>query len=267
MASFRVENSLVWGRKWPRFLAAFAEVFQLDLRTAIAASNKRGRFLPRHSRFFGIICLSRKAVQAAEMDAVMPYDDPTLKEFDNYYQARSASQRERAENWAVAVFAIKYLKSMHIKATNDLFAENSWFFRNALVRANYENLLGGISRDFEPLERFFGNLMLGEKNELKSRYLLVGIKESEKGQLAAGKEGCQKKVVRKGLSEKGCQKTADKLIELIKSHPLLTQVGMSNALGISRQAVQKHLSNLKKSGRLRRVGPDKGGHWEALETL
>ena len=51
---------------------------------------------------------------------------------------------------------------------------------------------------------------------------------------------------------------------LIKSHPSFTQVGMSNALGISRQAVQKHLSNLKKSGRLRRVGPDKGGHWEVI---
>ncbi len=71
-----------------------------------------------------------------------------------------------------------------------------------------------------------------------------------------------KKVARRKLPEKGCQKTADKLIELIKSHPSLTQVGMSNALGISRQAVQKHLSNLKKSGRLRRVGPGKGGHWE-----
>lgn len=82
------------------------------------------------------------------------------------------------------------------------------------------------------------------------------------GCVGTGKEGCQNKVVRKGLSEKGCQKTADKLIALIKSHPSLTQVGMSNALGISRQAVQKHLSNLKKAGRLRRVGPDKGGHWE-----
>lgn len=167
----------------------------------------------------------------------------------------------------IAVFAIKYLKSMQIKATNDLFAENSWFFRNALVRANYENLLGRIPCDFEPLERFFRNLVLGEKNELKNRYLLVGLKDAEKGQLAAGKEGSQKAVVRKGLSEKGCQKTADKLIELIKSHPSLTQVGMSNALGISRQAVQKHIANLKKSGRLRRIGPDKGGHWEALETL
>ena len=70
-----------------------------------------------------------------------------------------------------AVFAIKYLKSMRIMATNDLFAENSWFFRNALVRANYENPLAGISRDFEPLERFFRNLILGETNELKNRYL------------------------------------------------------------------------------------------------
>ena len=188
----------------------------------------------------------------------MPYDDPTLKEFDNYYQAKSASQRERAENWAVA---ISLQKSMRIKATNDLFAENSWFFRNALVRANYENPLAGISRDFEPLERFFRNLMLGEKNELKNRYLLVDLKDAEKGQLAAGKDGCQKKVVRKRLSEKGCQKTADKLIELLKSQPSLTQEGMSNALGISRQAVQKHISNLKKAGRLRRIGPDKGGHW------
>ena len=153
------------------------------------------------------------------MDAVMPYDDPTLKEFDNYYQARSASQRARAENWAVAVFAIKYLKSMRIKATN----------------------------------------------ELKNRHLLVGLKDAEKGQLAAGKDSCQKKVVRKGLSEKGCQKTADKLIELLKAHPSLTQAGMSNTLGISRQAIQKHLSNLKKAGRLRRIGPDKGGHWEVIE--
>ena len=71
---------------------------------------------------------------------------------------------------------------------------------------------------------------------------------------------------RKRLSEKvvrkGCQKTVDRLAELIKAQPHLTQVGMSAALGISRQAVQKHIANLKKAGRLRRVGPDKGGHWE-----
>ena len=164
-----------------------------------------------------------------------------------------------------AVFAIKYLKSIRIKATNDLFAENSWFFRNALVRANYENPLAGISRDMEPLERFFRNLILGEKNELKNRYLLAGLKPSEKVQLDAHRQSGQKKAVRKKRSEKSGQKTADRLVALLKADPHLTQEGMVAALMITRSTIQKHISNLKKSGRLRRVGPDKGGHWEVVE--
>ena len=72
-------------------------------------------------------------------------------------------------------------------------------------------------------------------------------------------EGCQKKVVRKG-----CQKTVDRLADLLKAQPHLTQVGMSAALGISRQAIQKHIANLKAAGRLRRIGPDKGGRWDVL---
>jgi len=74
-----------------------------------------------------------------------------------------------------------------------------------------------------------------------------------------GKSG-QKKVVRKG-----CQKTADRIFGLLKDHPNLTQVGLVAALGISRQAIQKHIANLKAAGRLRRIGPDKGGHWEVVE--
>ena len=154
---------------------------------------------------------------------------------------------------------------MRIAATNELFAENSWYFRNALVRANYDNPLKGIARDFEPLERFFGNLMLGEQNELKSRYLLVGLNEAEKQMIKEWSQGNQKRVVRKRLSEKGCQKTSDRLVSLLKDYPALTQEGMAKAIGISRQAIQKHLRNLKASGRLRRIGPDKGGHWEVID--
>lgn len=163
-----------------------------------------------------------------------------------------------------AVFAIKYLQSMRIKATNDLFAENSWFFRNALVRANYENPLDGISRDFEPLERFFRNLILGEKNELKNRYLIVELKPSDKAQLEANRQSGQKKAVRKKRSEKRGQKTSDRLLQLLSDHPHLTQDGMVAALMITRSTVQKHILNLKKAGRLRRVGPDKGGRWEVI---
>ena len=174
---------------------------------------------------------------------------------------------------ATAVFAIKYLKSMRIKATNDIFAENSWFFRNALVRANYENPLAGVSRDFEPLERFFRCLILGETHELKSRYLLIGLTDSEKKELDAARKGGQKKAVRKKRSGKSGQKkvvrknspkTVDKLLELLRVRPQLTQVGMVNALMVTRSTVQKHIANLKAAGRLRRVGPDKGGHWEVV---
>ena len=70
-----------------------------------------------------------------------------------------------------AVFMIKYLRMLGFKADNDLFAENSWYFRNALVRANYKNVPQGI--DYSPiyLERFFRNLLLGESHPLLNREL------------------------------------------------------------------------------------------------
>jgi hypothetical protein len=72
-----------------------------------------------------------------------------------------------------AVFAIKYLRAMGFLVTNDLFLEHSWFFRNALVRANYRNYKNNIVPDFEPLEKFFRNLLLGENNELRNRNLII----------------------------------------------------------------------------------------------
>lgn len=70
-----------------------------------------------------------------------------------------------------AVFSIQYLRSMGFNIDNTLFADNSWYFRNALVRANYQNVQKGIMRNTEYLELFFRNLLLGENNELRNRYL------------------------------------------------------------------------------------------------
>ena len=72
-----------------------------------------------------------------------------------------------------AVFLIQYLRSMGFDVNNEPFAQYSWYFRNALVRANYSNPLRGISRDYSFLEKFFRNLLLGENNELKNRYMVV----------------------------------------------------------------------------------------------
>ena len=72
-----------------------------------------------------------------------------------------------------AIFAIKYLRSQGFSVNNDLFERHSWYFRNALVRASYRNLQKGIN--YEPLflVRFFRNLLLGENNTLKNRYMMI----------------------------------------------------------------------------------------------
>jgi len=82
-----------------------------------------------------------------------------------------------------AVFAIKYLRSMGFQVDNELFAEHSWYFRNALVRANYRNRLQNIEPEPIFLVRFFRNLLLGEKNELRNRYMLINPPEEWKGEV------------------------------------------------------------------------------------
>ena len=72
-----------------------------------------------------------------------------------------------------AVFTILYLRSIGFNVENDLFAKNSWYFRNALVRANYKNAEKGIGYSPIYLERFFRNLLLGERWELRNRYLHI----------------------------------------------------------------------------------------------
>lgn len=73
-----------------------------------------------------------------------------------------------------AVFLIKYLCSCGFDVNNDLFEENSWYFRNALVRANYNNPMKGGARDKSFLVKFLENLLMGEHHELKNRSMLIG---------------------------------------------------------------------------------------------
>ena len=92
-----------------------------------------------------------------------------------------------------AVFTIQFLKNLGFQLTNEIFAENSKYFRNSLVRANYTNMQHGISETTAYLERFFRNLLMGEQNELKSRYMIVGTKweENKKEDSAAAQNGTQ----------------------------------------------------------------------------
>lgn len=76
-----------------------------------------------------------------------------------------------------AVFLIQYLRSIGFNADNGLFAEYSWYFRNALVRANYKNATKGIDYTFTYLERFLRNLLYGERSELRNRYMHINPPE------------------------------------------------------------------------------------------
>ena len=81
-----------------------------------------------------------------------------------------------------AVFFIKYLRTLGFDVTNDIFAENAWYFRNALVRANYNDLKNGVHETTEYLELFLRNLLLNENNPLHNRILHISgtFKEIEK---------------------------------------------------------------------------------------
>lgn len=72
-----------------------------------------------------------------------------------------------------AVFFIKYLRTLGFEATNDIFAENAWYFRNALVRANYNNLIKGVYETTEYLELFLENLLCNKNHELLNREMHI----------------------------------------------------------------------------------------------
>ena len=87
-----------------------------------------------------------------------------------------------------AVFFIKYLRYLGYEATNDIFAENAWYFRNALVRANYNDLKSGVHQTTEFLELFLRNLLLNEKNELHNRSMHISGTFAEKQDIDVAKQ-------------------------------------------------------------------------------
>lgn len=122
---------------------------------------------------------------------------------------------EEGNTRTTAVFFIKYLRMLGFTATNDIFAENAWYFRNALVRANYTNLQKGIYETTEYLEVFLRNLLLGERNELHNRNLHIsGVLNIGKVDIGDGKVDIEDRKVdirnekvdiEDGKAEVGCE--------------------------------------------------------------
>ena len=136
------------------------------------------------------------------------------------------------------MFFIKYLRTLGFSATNNIFAENAWYFRNALVRANHTNLQKGIHETTEYLEGFLRNLLLNEKNELHNRNLHIsGLLNEEKVDI-----GGKKVDIESVLSEKGSDFSAKTTVHI---HRLFEKFGFDEVFG--RSAVMEFLE-LKGSG-------------------
>ena len=159
---------------------------------------------------------------------------------------------------ATAVFMIKYMKTFGFRANNDAFQKNSWYFRNALVRANYNNLQKGIHSTTKFLEMFFGNLLLETNYELKNRYMHVDYVDSEKSQSAKIEvPKCQFGTLECTLEELA-------LLELIAKNPTITQQELADATEKSIRTVKRLMKSLQDKNYIRRESGKRYGKWEVL---
>ena len=156
-----------------------------------------------------------------------------------------------------AVFFIKYLRMLGFKVENDLFAENSWYFRNALVRANYNNIKAGIYETTDFLERFLRNLLLDEKNELHNRDMHIS------GQFLLGHADSINDPINDPIKLNEREK---KIVEILRREPTLTRSGMAECLGCSDSTVKRALQSMVEKGVIKRIGSNKKGEWIILNV-
>jgi fido (protein-threonine AMPylation protein) len=169
---------------------------------------------------------------------------------------------------ATAVFAIKYLRSFGFEVNNDMFAAHSWYFRNALVRANYSEYKRNIAATQEYLDRFFENLLLGGKNILKNRDMHISAGRSDtvnsqSGTVKPPDDTAKRKSDTVSDTVKSGNDTANATVfDLIKSDPRITAAGIAATSGLGIATVKRHIKKLKEGGAIERVGSDKAGHWK-----
>ncbi len=155
-----------------------------------------------------------------------------------------------------AVFTIKYLRTFGFDINNDAFARHSWYFRNALVRANYNNIQQGVFSTTEYLERFFRNLLLGENNDLRNRQLLIGTQSSDDFQSARGDSSkCQ-------VGTLDCTLEEIAVIQYLKENPTVTQKEIAAHIGKSERTVKRMTVDLSSRGVIERRGGRRNGYWE-----
>lgn len=149
---------------------------------------------------------------------------------------------EEGNTRTIAVFFIKYLNSLGFDVTNDTFAKNSWYFRNALVRANYNNIPKGVFEDRSFLIKFLRNLLLKEDNDLQNRNLHI------KSIQPKSNDGSKESMV----------------LALIKANPRITSAQLSKEINVSIRTIKSVLKALENNKKIKRINGKRYGYWKLL---
>ena len=168
---------------------------------------------------------------------IHPFGDALLPQGTNVNNFHSCKRRGAAygNTRTTAVFTIKYLNSLGFEVNNEPFEKNSWYFRNALVRANYTNMNKGIYMNTEYLEKFFRNLLLEESNELRNRY--CHIKYNEKVAIN--------------------EKSSDIILNYLKENDSINNSTAREITGLTAPAVRKIFKKLEAEGLIAGTGENK----------
>ena len=192
-----------------------------------------------------------------ELETTLQYDFEQEKK----YRYQGLSMKETIEHLAIfianvwqihvfeegntrttAVFFIKYLRSLGFDVTNDTFAKNAWYFRNALVRANYTKISKGIYEDRSYLIKFLENLLLNKKHQLKNRYLHINA-HSHQFELSRD----------------------SMVLSILKRNPRMTSEELADNTSCSVRTIKSILKVLADNKKIVRVNGKRYGYWKVIE--
>ena len=159
---------------------------------------------------------------------------------------------------ATAVFMIKYMKTFGFSVNNDAFEKNSWYFRNALVRANYNNLQKGVHSTTKFLEMFFSNLLLDTHYELKNRYMHIDYVGKSNSQ------SIKSKVSKYQFDTLDCTLEELAVLELVAKNPTIKQQELVEVTGKSIATVKRIMKSLQDKNHIRRESGKRYGKWKIM---
>ena len=146
-----------------------------------------------------------------------------------------------------AVFIIKYLRTFGFNINDEVFADNSWYFRNSLVRANYKNFEKNVFEDISFLEKFFYNLLTNSNYELKNRYTHI-----DNIQMAT----------ENNLKGNNCTLEEQVIINILKANPRAKQEEIAIQICKSVRTVKKYMAEMQENGLIERKNGKKNGEWQ-----